>query len=81
MAGKGWRHVLDNEYHKIETLDKLNKFSCKVQFTTTGLYMYYASTQSEYLEVGTIKTLVKGAKIVYSTEGLLNDNIKKNVVK
>ena len=77
MAGKGWRHVLDNEYHKIETLDKLNKFSYKVQFTTTGLYMYYASTQSEYLEVGTIKTLVKGAKIVCSTEGLSNDNIKK----
>ena len=89
------------KYDKIETLDELNKFKYKVQFTDesatnntlpfldcliergneerlqtklyrkkthTGQYMHYTSNQPEYAKVGTIKTLVRRANIVCSTE-------------
>ena len=47
--------------------------------------MYYTSNQPEHVKVGTIKTLVGRAKIVFSTEVSLIDELdyikKSNVVK
>ena len=96
------------KYDKIETLDELNKFNCKVQFTYesatnntlpfldclierdnegrlqikayqkkthTGQYMHYTSNQPEHVKGGTIKTLVRRAKIVCSTEESLTDEL------
>ena len=96
------------KYDKIETLDELNKFNCKVQFTYesttnntlpfldclikrdnegrlqtkvyrkkthTGQYMHYTSNQPEHVKIGTIKTLVRRAKIVCSTEESLTDEL------
>ena len=49
--------------------------------THTGQYMHYISNQQEHVKVGTIKTLVRRAKIVCSTEESLTNElvcIKKN---
>ena len=49
--------------------------------THTGQCMYYISNQQKHVKVGTIKTLVRRANIVYSTEESLTDEldcIKKN---
>ena len=96
------------KYDKRETLDELNKFNCKVQFTYesttnntlpvldclikrdnegrlqtkvyrkkthTGQYLHYTSNQPEHVKIGTIKTLVRRAKIVCSTEESLTDEL------
>ena len=96
------------KYDKKETLDEVNKFNWKVQFTyesatnntlpfldclierdnkgrlqgkvyrkktQTGQYMHYTSNQPEYVKVGTIKALVKRAKIACSTEESLTDEL------
>ena len=106
------------KYDKIETLDELNKFNFKVQFTYesptdntlpfldclieidnggrlqtkvyrkkthTGQYIHYTSNQLEHVKVGTIKTLVRRAETVCSTEESLTDELnyikKNNMVK
>ena len=96
------------KYDKRETLDELNKFNCKVQFTYesttnntlplldclikrdnegrlqtkvyrkkthTGQYLHYTSNQPEHVKIGTIKTLVRRAKIVCNTEESLTDEL------
>ena len=96
------------KYDKRETLDELNKFNCKVQFTYesttnntlpfldclikrdnegrlqtkvyrkethTGQYLHYTSNQPEHVKIGTIKTLVRRAKIACSTEESLIDEL------
>ena len=96
------------KYDKRETLDELNKFNCKVQFTYesttnntlpfldclikrdnegrlqtkvyrkkthTGQYLHYTSNQPEHVKIGNIKTLVRRAKIVCSTEESLTDEL------
>ena len=103
------------KYDKKETLDELNKFNCKVQFTYesttnntlpfldclikrdnegrlqtkvyrkkthTEQYLHYTSNQPEHVNIGTIKTLVRRAKIICSTEESLTDEldyIKKTI--
>ena len=96
------------KYDKRETLDELNKFNCKVQFTYerttnntlplldclikrdnegrlqtkvyrkkthTGQYLHYTSNQPEHVKIGTIKALVRRAKIVCNTEESLTDEL------
>ena len=43
--------------------------------TRTGQYMHYAGNQPEHVKVGTIKILVRRAKIVCSTEESLTDEL------
>ena len=43
--------------------------------THTGQYMHYTSNQPEHVKGGTIKTLVRRAKIVCSTEESLTDEL------
>ena len=43
--------------------------------THTGQYMHYTSNQLEHVKLGTIKRLVRRAKIVCSTEESLTDEI------
>ena len=47
--------------------------------------MHYTSNHPEHVKVGTIKTLIRRAKIVCSTEELLTDELnyikKNNAVK
>ena len=58
------------------------------QKTHTGQYMHYTSNQPERVKVGTIKTLVRRAKVVCSTEESVTDELdyikkktKNNAVK
>ena len=50
--------------------------------THTGQYLHYTSNQPEHVKIGTIKTLVRRAKIACSTEESLSDEfdyIKKTM--
>ena len=43
--------------------------------THTGQYMHYISNRREHVKVGTIKTLVRRAKVVCSTEKSLTGQL------
>ena len=43
--------------------------------THTGQYLHYTSNQPEHVKIGNIKTLVRRAKIVCSTEESLTDEL------
>ena len=43
--------------------------------TRTGQYIHYTSNQPDHIKLGTIKTLLRRAKIVCSTEESLTDEL------